>query len=376
MQEDRPFLPRKIEGALQFLDARHHPKATQRVGMLERRCRKGGGSGHARLAACPEAAIARLKTSLAQTEAMIAAALAATKRKQLPGSKEMEEEKLALGQERSTLDARRANLENTRAQQREALENGVEARSGTQSKMEMIRKTIAEDVALCPDDERAARVASLVGDLAAAEKAKETAAAILSVRRAAAPDSTEIERLEARCQRLEQALKNQNNELMDLQRVIGRLSGQIQAAGGDGLGEALAAAQEQRVMAERDFRRAQERVAMLQLLRDVVSSCMTEGRNRYYVPVRRHLRPFLNDLFPEAELDLGDGFAITGITRQRTEAFDRLSDGTREQIAVLVRLSMGALLAERGEAAPIILDDALVYCDDAVSSLKHSISPG
>ena len=117
-------------------------------------------------------------------------------------------------------------------------------------------------------------------------------------------------------------------------------------------------------MAERNFRRVQERVAMLQLLRDVVSSCMTEGRNRYYVPVRRHLRPFLNDLFPGAELELGDGFAITGITRQRTEAFDRLSDGTREQIAVLVRLAMGALLAERGEASPIILDDALVYCDD------------
>jgi uncharacterized protein YhaN len=150
---------------------------------------------------------------------------------------------------------------------------------------------------------------------------------------------------------------------MDLQRDIGRLSGQIQAAGGDGVGEALAAAQEHRAMAERDLRRVQERVAMLQLLRDVVSSGMTGGRNRYYVPVRRHLRPFLNDLFPGAELELGDGFAITGITRQRTEAFDRLSDGTREQIAVLVRLAMGALLAERGEAAPIILDDALVYCD-------------
>ena len=33
-------------------------------------------------------------------------------------------------------------------------------------------------------------------------------------------------------------------------------------------------------------------------------------------------------------------------------------------MTLLVRLAMGALLAERGEAAPIILDDALVYCDD------------
>jgi hypothetical protein len=312
----------------------------------------------------PEAAIARLKANLAETEAMIAAALAATTRKQLPGIKQMDEEKIVLEQERSTLDAWRANLETTREQQRKALENGVEARSGTQSKVEMIRKTIAEDVALCPDDERAARDASLVGDLAAAEKTYEIAETILSFRRAAAPDSIEMERRQARCERLEQAIENQNNELMDLQREIGHLSGQIQAAGGDGVGEALAAAQEQLAMAQRDLRRVQECIAMLQLLRDVVSSCMTEGRNRYYVPVRRHLRPFLNDLFPGAELELGDGFAITGVTRQRTEAFDRLSDGTREQIAVLVRLAMGALLAERGDAAPIILDDALVYCDD------------
>ena len=312
----------------------------------------------------PEATIAKLKASLAETEAMIAAALVATERRYLPPLKEMDEEKLALGQERSQLDARRANLEATREPQRNVLENAVEARSGTHSKVEMIRRTIAEDIALCPDDERAARDASLVGDLAAGEKAQETAATILFVRRAAAPDANEIERREARCRRLEQALENQNHELMELQRDIGGLNGQIQAAGGDGIGEALAAAQERRALAERELARAQERVATLQLLRDVVSSCMIESRDRYYEPIRRHLRPFLNDLFPGAELELGDGFAIAGIKRQRIEAFGRLSDGTQEQIAVLVRLAMGALLAERGNAAPIILDDALVYCDD------------
>jgi hypothetical protein len=152
--------------------------------------------------------------------------------------------------------------------------------------------------------------------------------------------------------------------LRQLERDIGRLIGQIQTAGGDGVGEALAAAQEQRVLAERECTRVQERVAVFQLLRDTVSGCLSEGCEHYYEPVRRHLRPFLHDLFPGAELELGDGFAITGIKRQRSEAFDRLSDGTQEQIAVLVRLAMGAMLAERGEAVPIILDDALVYCDD------------
>jgi uncharacterized protein YhaN len=80
--------------------------------------------------------------------------------------------------------------------------------------------------------------------------------------------------------------------------------------------------------------------------------------------VRRHLRPYLNDLFPGSELELGDDFAITGIRRDRIEAFTRLSDGTQEQIAVLVRLAMASMLSERGQSVPVILDDALVYCDD------------
>ncbi len=50
-----------------------------------------------------------------------------------------------------------------------------------------------------------------------------------------------------------------------------------------------------------------------------------------------------------------------GATQER---FELLSDGTKEQIAVLTRLAMGSLLAERGQAVPIILDDALVYSDD------------
>ena len=47
------------------------------------------------------------------------------------------------------------------------------------------------------------------------------------------------------------------------------------------------------------------------------------------------------------------------------ELFGRLSHGTQEQIAVLVRLAMGAMIAEKGHDVPIILDDALVFSDDA-----------
>ena len=312
----------------------------------------------------PASIVAKTKSDLAETDAAIAAALADAGLQNLPDNKEIEEEKLELGRQRMALNARRASLEGTREQQQDALETAVETRSGTESKLEFIRKSIEDDTALCPDAERTARDSSLVADVTTAETAHHTAATVLSAKRQTVPDAAEIERREARCQRLEQALENRQSDLIDLEREIGRLTGQIQTAGGDGVGEILAAAQEQRALAERERSRIEERAATLKLLRDTVAGCLTEGREHYYEPVRKHLRPFLNDLFPGAEIELGDGFAINGIKRDRSEPFTRLSDGTQEQVAVLVRLAMASMLAERGQTVPVILDDALVYCDD------------
>ena len=74
----------------------------------------------------------------------------------------------------------------------------------------------------------------------------------------------------------------------------------------------------------------------------------------------------MNDVFPAAEIELGEGFSIAGIKRNgpNAENFERLSAGTQEQIAVLVRLAMGAMICDRGQPVPIILDDALVFSDD------------
>ena len=312
----------------------------------------------------PSPVVAQTKKALAEIDATIEAALSDTQRTQLPSMKDIEAEKLALEQKHIQLDARRANLEPTRDQQQEALGDARDKRSGTESQLQLVRKTIQDDTALCPDAERAAREAAFIAEVTAAETAHQNAVAILDAKRSTAADAAEIERREARCQRLQQALENRKNDLIALEREIGRVTGQIQTAGGDGIGEALATAQEKRALAERELARIEERIATLKLLRDTIAGCLTEGRDHYYEPVRRHLRPYLNDLFPGSELELGDDFAITGIRRDRAEAFTRLSDGTQEQIAVLVRLAMASMLSERGQSVPVILDDALVYCDD------------
>jgi hypothetical protein len=312
----------------------------------------------------PSPVVAQTKKVLAEIDATIEAALSDTQRPQLPTTTEIETARLGLEHKRVQLDAGRANLEQTRDQQQEALGDARDKRNGTESQLQLVRKTVQDDTALCPDSERAASETALIAEVAAAEPTHQNAVAILDAKRSTAADAAEIERRDVRCQRLQQALENRKNDLIALAREIGRVTGQIQTAGGDGIGETLAAAQEKCALVERELTRTEERIATLKLLRDTIAGCLTEGRERYYEPVRRHLRPYLNDLFPGSELELGDDFAITGIRRDRIEAFTRLSDGTQEQIAVLVRLAMASMLSERGQSVPVILDDALVYCDD------------
>jgi uncharacterized protein YhaN len=154
--------------------------------------------------------------------------------------------------------------------------------------------------------------------------------------------------------------------MAELDRTVANLEGQVQSAGGDGLGEKVAALESQLAQAEAEVRRYEKRVAVARLLAETIAQALDESRERFYAPVLRNLKPFISDLFPGAALTLGDGFQVSGLLRDGAgpEDFTQLSDGTQEQIAVLVRLAMGALLADRGSPVPIILDDALVFSDD------------
>ncbi|GAG76625.1 unnamed protein product [marine sediment metagenome] len=106
-------------------------------------------------------------------------------------------------------------------------------------------------------------------------------------------------------------------------------------------------------------------IGALQLLDRELSSAANEIRERFAKPVLDRLAPYMSLVFPEAALNFGDGFAPKELRRgSDPEALASLSDGTREQLAVLVRLGFGRLLAETDSPAPLILDDALVYSDD------------
>jgi len=91
-----------------------------------------------------------------------------------------------------------------------------------------------------------------------------------------------------------------------------------------------------------------------------------EARERFTAPVLAAMAPLLAQILPEAELELAVDFAPRVLRRPgRSDAVERLSGGTREQVAVLARLAFARLLARHGRELPVVLDDALVFSDDA-----------
>lgn len=183
---------------------------------------------------------------------------------------------------------------------------------------------------------------------------------------AATPGPDQLALREARVERLEQALDNHLRELDRLGHDVRSREEIVRRLGADGLDERLARVEQERALAERELARAQRSTDALRLLRDEIAATLAEGRARFVAPVMENLRPYLGALFPGAEIEIGDDFSPARIMRANAdERFDLLSDGTREQIAILVRLALGAMLAKSGRPAPIILDDALVFSDDA-----------
>lgn len=163
-------------------------------------------------------------------------------------------------------------------------------------------------------------------------------------------------------------------ELATLQAERRRLDGEIhdlevalREAGADSwldrLGEIEGA-----VAAGGDVHRRLEREGKAwRLLADKLAAADQSVREMLVTPIGLRLQPLLQRVFPGAEPVLDpERLSLTHLRRDGAEeAFDSLSVGAREQLAVLVRLAFASLLAEReGEPPCLILDDALVYADE------------
>ena len=308
------------------------------------------------------AEIERLQAAIGEIDA----AHGTTGSAELAPAPEIDQRRQRAAERRSALRAELGGLAAQITAQAESIARLRERRASLKGQSEQIHTGLTSELALLPDETRAALLESCAAELGRRRDAHRIKAALVAETQKQSPEDGEIERLRARVERLVAATRGQQEKLDQLRERIARLEGEVQVAGGDGLGERAAALKLEQEMALAEELRITERVEVLKLLRKTVDDCYAERREQLNAPLRRHLKPFLHDVFPRAEIELGDNFAISGLARSgpAAELFGRLSLGTQEQVAVLVRLAMGAMICERGTDVPIILDDALVFSDD------------
>ncbi|WP_370274918.1 AAA family ATPase [Pararhodobacter marinus] len=181
--------------------------------------------------------------------------------------------------------------------------------------------------------------------------------------RDAAPD---LDASRAALARAQSVMRGTEEEANALQRELAALDATVGTLSGEGIEETLADTQARLGRAERMRDALRHEVDVLNALLGALEEAQSSARDRYFEPVLAELRPMLRLLWPGAELRFdGDSLLPVELIRDgRAEAIGTLSGGTREQIALLVRLAFARLLARQGQHAPVILDDALVFTDD------------
>jgi hypothetical protein len=233
---------------------------------------------------------------------------------------------------------------------------------------EAAQRALAEECQRCPEER-------LQDDLAAAAAAKAEAELRLAAteRRFGAADAgfvrdrlAQAERrvaaIEAEAQRLDREIRDAEVELR---------SGEAQA-----LGERLAEAEGELSRATADHTRLAQTARAWKLLHDELTAAVATARDALLAPVRQRIGPYLRRLFPEAEVALDpQTLALDRLRRGGVdERFNELSLGTREQLAIVVRLALAGLLQEKeGESPCLVLDDALVYADEVRLEVMKTI---
>ncbi|MEM8951539.1 MAG: AAA family ATPase [Pseudomonadota bacterium] len=172
--------------------------------------------------------------------------------------------------------------------------------------------------------------------------------------------------LDAEIDQLRSRIEERRRSLEDAGKKVLALEAAIAVRAGLGLDEKIDQLDRRRhlLTRERDAFALDHRA--MTLLQSTLKSAADEAKASFNAPLSARLAPYIQDLFPGAVPLVTPAFSIRAIDRNGVEEpFLQLSDGTREQIAILARLAYADMLREQGLPALIVLDDALAFSDDA-----------
>lgn len=151
---------------------------------------------------------------------------------------------------------------------------------------------------------------------------------------------------------------------------IGRLQSSLESLGAQGLEEERDRKWQTLERQQRRHDQLDRRAAALELLLTLLKEQRQAVTRQLQAPLQKHLNHFLKLLFPGAKLSVDEDLKPQTLTRGETGHEERieletLSFGAREQMGLISRLAYADLLKEAGRPTLIILDDALVHCDQA-----------
>lgn len=267
---------------------------------------------------------------------------------------------------RAALTARLDELRKRRDRQRTALEEAGFAMARCAERGDEIKQRLDVLVQrLGPETERAGERKRLAEAAQAALDVLGSATRERVLLAASAPSADALADLKSRHDAAAAALEAAEAAATRLGQEIAMLEGEVRAAGEAEIGPEIARLDGEIIALDAEISQHEHAIAALELLQETLAQVAAENRSRFLQPVMKRLQPYLAQMFADADVVLNEDFGLEMLRRGGTgEPIDLLSDGTREQLAVLVRLGFGRLLAETDMAAPVILDDALVYSDD------------
>jgi DNA repair exonuclease SbcCD ATPase subunit len=349
---------RLLQGKLAELDVGDISAAESALNI--RQARDSEAKAHeAKLSAIAPHGLGELEQRLASLDSECQALLATLgERVEAPGDPATLERELGdLTDSISSLETELVERRRVFTQRREAVvEAAAEARSARTHAQ-------AQDQALetarqaCSDDKLALALADADR---AAEIGKQQFTALRRALDAENPDTVVLE-----VERSEQALGQVTADIARLESEINDLCVELNALGQRGLAEELAQVESDYAAAERELSHVESRARTVDLLYRSLDAALRSAKEAVAQPVIARLVPYLRQLIPGAEPTISEDMVLTGIRRDSaSEPFTDLSIGTREQLAVLVRLAYADLLSEQGIPVSVILDDALVNSDD------------
>lgn len=159
-----------------------------------------------------------------------------------------------------------------------------------------------------------------------------------------------------------------------LEMDIARFEGTVESEGGKGLADREAGSREEAEAARAALKRITEEAETLKLLRETLDEARDETSAKFVGPVAKRAKRHIERLLPGCDLSFSEDLTLEAVIRGGiSEGCGDLSRGTQEQLAVLTRIAFADMLLEQGRPVSLILDDPLVYADDARLDLMVEI---